>query len=75
MKCVICKHGNTARGTTTLTLERGDATLIVKKVPAELCQNCGEEYVDQSVARELYALMEKAEPTAKQVDVREYVAA
>lgn len=34
MKCVICKHGETQVGTTTVTLERGGLTLVVKAVPA-----------------------------------------
>lgn len=46
MKCVICKHGETRPGMTTVTLERGGATLVVKGVPARICGNCGEAYVD-----------------------------
>lgn len=39
MKCVICKHGETRPGKTTVTLERGGATIVVKGVPAWICDN------------------------------------
>ncbi len=45
MKCVICRHGELTDGSTTVILERGEATLIFKEVPARVCDNCGEEYV------------------------------
>lgn len=75
MKCVICKLGETRPGTATVTLERNGITLVVKSVPAQICQNCGEEYVDEAITAKL---MHQAEETAQkgvQVDVREYVAA
>ncbi|MCX6683251.1 MAG: YgiT-type zinc finger protein [Methanoregula sp.] len=28
MKCVICKHGNTKEGTTTVTFDRDGMTLV-----------------------------------------------
>ena len=46
MKCVICKHGETEPSTTTLTLEREGAVVAFKEVPAHVCTNCGEAYVD-----------------------------
>ncbi len=49
MKCVNCKQGETQPGTTTVTLERGGMSLVIKGVPARVCENCGEEYVDERV--------------------------
>ena len=46
MKCIICKHGETKTGTATVTLTRDQLTLVVKGVPAQVCDNCGEEYVE-----------------------------
>ena len=48
MKCVICKHGETKEGTTTVTFDRDGMTLVVKDVPAQVCTNCGEDYVDET---------------------------
>jgi len=44
MKCVICKHGETREGTTTVTFDRDGMTLVVKDVPAQVCTNCGEDF-------------------------------
>jgi YgiT-type zinc finger domain-containing protein len=49
MKCTICKSGDLQTGRATVTLERGGQTLIVKSVPADVCPNCGKEYVDEAV--------------------------
>ena len=75
MKCVICKHGVTQAGTSTVTLTRDELTLVVKSVPAQVCQNCGEEYVEEYVAAQLLKVAEEAAQAGVQVDVREYVAA
>ena len=43
MNCVICKNGTTAEGFVTVTLQR-NSSIIIKNVPAEICDNCGEFY-------------------------------
>ncbi len=75
MKCVICKHGEALPGTATVTLESGEATLVVKLVPARVCANCGEEYVAEETAGELLRLATASDASGVHVDVREYVAA
>ena len=75
MKCPICKHGETSPGTATVTLERGASTLVVKDVPAQVCENCGEEYVDEQVAARLLREAEECERTGTEVNVRHYRAA
>lgn len=75
MKCVICKHGETQPGTTTMTLERENTTVVFKYVPAEVCQNCGEAYLDASTTRHLLHVVEEAARIGVQVDVRQYAAA
>lgn len=49
MKCVICKQGETGPGLATVTLQRGESTIIFKQVPAEVCKNCGEYYLSQDI--------------------------
>ena len=73
MKCVICKHGETREGTTTVTFERDGMTLVVKDVPAQICTNCGEDYVDEQVAHEILGIAERMAKSGALVDVRRYV--
>jgi YgiT-type zinc finger domain-containing protein len=75
MKCVICKHGETAPATITVTLERGGATLVFKSVPAQVCSNCGEEYVDDATTARLLQQAGKAIDAGVEVEVRAYAAA
>ena len=53
MKCMICKHGETKTGTTTVTLEKAGSTIVFKEVSAHICDNCGEEYIDDFITKEL----------------------
>lgn len=72
MKCVVCRHGITRPATTTLTFERGTSTVVFKNVPAEVCANCGEAYVDEAAAKQAMHQAEKAVREGVQVDVREF---
>lgn len=75
MKCVICKQGETQSGKVTVTLERDSTTLVFKAVPAKVCKNCGEEYVDDKTTAQLLKAAEEAARAGVQVEVREYAAA
>lgn len=48
MKCVVCKQGETRGVVATVTLSREQLTLVIKGVPTQVCDNCGEEYVDEA---------------------------
>ncbi len=74
MKCVICKHGETQMGKTTVTLERGSAVLTYKNVPAEICSNCGEAYIDTKISADLLAAADLSVRNGVEFDVRRYVA-
>ena len=71
MKCVICKHGETEAGHTTVTLERGQTVVVFRNVPAQGCANCGEAYVSERVTAQLLKEAEEAVQARVQVDVRE----
>jgi YgiT-type zinc finger domain-containing protein len=75
MKCVICKVGKTQPGRATVTLERNGTTLVIKNVPADVCANCGEEYVNAETTELLLKTAEEAVRSGVQVSVRDYVAA
>ena len=72
MQCLICKHGETVNGHTTVTLERGNMTLVYKNVPAAICANCGEEFVNDQTTDQLLRISEQAAQKGVQVDIRQY---
>ena len=74
MNCVICKMGETAEGLTTVSLTRGDSTIVVKNAPAAICQNCGEYYLSEEVSAQIMKLAEKALLSNAEVEVIPYAA-
>ncbi len=74
-KCVICKDGEVVPGAATITLERDGLTMVVKHVPARICENCGEQYVDEEISTRLFKTAEEMAKSGAQVDVREFKAA
>jgi hypothetical protein len=44
-------------------------------VPAQVCPNCGEDYVDENVTGYLLKSAEEMANDGEQVDIRRYVAA
>jgi len=72
MKCMICKHGETKPGTTTVTLEKGSSTIVFKEVPAQICDNCGEKYIDETTTKELLYKAREIIKNGVEVDIRRY---
>ena len=72
MKCMICKHGETEEGFTTVTLEKNRSTIIFKHVPALICDNCGEKYIEDKVSASLLKNAQEIIKNGVLVDIREY---
>jgi len=75
MRCAICKHGGTWPGHVTVTLERGQTTFVIKNVVAQVCENCGEAYLDEATTERLLKAAEVSVQAGVQVEVREFEAA
>ena len=74
MRCVICRQGETRPGLVTVTLQRGDSTVIIKGVPAEVCDNCGEYYLSEEITRQVLAKAEGAVANGAEVGVLRFAA-
>lgn len=74
MKCVICKTGQTHPGKTTVTLQRGETVVVIRDVPAVICEDCGEYYLDAEVARRIYADAEASMERKVEVEIQRYAA-
>lgn len=57
-----------------MTLERDNTTVVFKHVPAEVCDTCGEAYIDSTTTKKLLSIVEDAVKAGVQVDVRSYAA-
>lgn len=74
MNCPSCTHGKLASGLATVTLESDQTTVVYKGVPALVCDNCGEEFVDEAVTAELLKRAGDAAKGGVQVEVRSFAA-
>ena len=74
MQCVICKHGETQPGSVSVTLEREDCIFILKRVPADICSNCGEYYLSESVTDVVLNRAEEAFNKGAEVEIVRYTA-
>jgi YgiT-type zinc finger domain-containing protein len=72
MNCIICWHAEIVDGFTTIPLERDEMKLIVNTVPAQVCPNCGEAYLDEAVCAQLLRFAEGMSSMGVIEDVREY---
>lgn len=75
MTCIPCKHGETAPGVVTKTFDRGTTLVVIRHVPAEVCQTCGAAYFDGDTAEWLLALAREASGAGVALQVREYAVA
>jgi len=74
MKCSLCRHGETRPGVTTVTLQRGETTVVIKGVPADICDNCGEYYLDTEMSARILGLAEQAVQHGAEVEVLRFAA-
>ncbi|MBI2799988.1 MAG: type II toxin-antitoxin system MqsA family antitoxin [Gammaproteobacteria bacterium] len=74
MKCVICRQGDTQLGTTTVTLQRGVTTVVIKEVPATICNNCGEYYLDAATSERALTLAEQSVRHGAEIEVLRFAA-
>ncbi len=74
MNCAICRNGNTLNGYVTVTVQRGDTTVILKRVPADVCDNCGEYYLSSEVAARVLERAESAVKSGAEVEILRFAA-
>ena len=74
MMCLLCRHGETRPGEVTVTLQRGGTTVILKGVPAEVCENCGEYYLSQIVSEQVLLRAEQAVTSGAEIEILRFAA-
>lgn len=81
MKCVFCKVGETRPGNVTVTLSRKradsgreESLVVLKNVPAEVCENCGEYYLSETVTDAVLRRGEEAARNNAEIEVLQFAA-
>ncbi len=58
-KCPLC-GGEKAHGTTTFAVDIDSSLVVVRNVPALVCAQCGDAWIEDPVAAKLEAVVEDA---------------
>ena len=74
MKCVICKHGLVDSCKVSVTLTRVETVVIFKDVPAQVCPNCGEYYLDSNVSKKIMERASIAVNSGTEIEIVRYAA-
>ena len=74
MKCVICKHGHTYQGKTTVVLTKNKVSVIIREVPADICENCGEYYLDEEITQKVLQITQQAVERNVELEICDFAA-
>ncbi|MFO7958630.1 MAG: type II toxin-antitoxin system MqsA family antitoxin [Candidatus Brocadiia bacterium] len=72
-RCPLC-GGQVRPGETTFTVELGFGVVVVRHVPALVCETCGESWIEDETAANLERIVETARSEKSQVEVLAYSA-
>ncbi|MEN8130151.1 MAG: type II toxin-antitoxin system MqsA family antitoxin [Pseudomonadota bacterium] len=59
-RCPVCHGGHEQPGTTTFTVDLGFGVVVVREVPAQVCDLCGTDWIEDPVAEKLERIVERA---------------
>jgi len=72
--CPLC-GGDKKTGLTIYSINLGFGIVLVKDTPAEICNQCGEEWIEANTAKKLESIVENAKKSHCQLEVIQYQAA
>ena len=74
MTCVICKSGSYKPGKTTVFLTKEDTAVIIKGVPALICDQCGEYILNDDITEKVLVIAREAHLKGTEVEIRKFAA-
>ena len=72
MRCTVCKNGETKSGKSVVTLTKDEFVIVIKNVPAKICKDCGEEYVNDETTRLILAAANESFKKGVALEVLEF---
>ncbi len=75
MNCPLCKMGIMKPGYTMVVLNREAATVIFKHVPALVCDDCGEYFLDEITTKEVYQRAETSFLAGQEISIATFAVA
>lgn len=69
--CPLC-GGEKIKGSTTFTADLGSGVVVVRRVPATVCNQCGADWIEDRVAKQLEDIVDDARKKGLQVEVTSF---
>jgi len=66
--CPMC-GGRKVEGKTVYSVDLGNSLVVVRNVVAQICEQCGEEWISDQNAKELEHIVEGARREKRQVEI------
>lgn len=73
MVCVMCK-GDLTEGTISYSADHNSQFLLIRKVPALICSQCGEFFLDDETLARIEQVIESAKKTNVEIEVLKFAA-
>ncbi len=70
--CMFCKCDTVKASTTTHVVNYNGSIIVIKNVPCEECEQCGEKYYTDEVAERLEQMVAVAKRTMQEISVMDY---
>lgn len=70
--CMYCKCQTTISSFTTHVVNYKNCIIIIKNVPCEECEQCGEKYYSNEVAKHLETLVDLAKQLMQEIAIIDY---
>ena len=67
-KCPLC-GGAKRNSATTFTVDYNSGVVVVRNVPALVCNQCGEEWIPDEIAAKLESIVSSARNEHRQIEV------
>jgi len=71
MNCVLCK-ANLTKGNVNHIVDLGEGIIIIKNVPANICEQCGEYYLDTNTALKIEPILEDIKKNKAEIFIVNY---
>lgn len=70
--CMFCKCDSVKASLTTHVVNYNGAIIVIKNVPCEECEQCGEKYYTDDVAEKIEKLVDLAKQMMQEIAVLDY---
>ncbi|CDB90882.1 ygiT-type zinc finger domain protein [Clostridium sp. CAG:253] len=70
--CMFCKCDTVTQSLTTHVVNYNGAIIVIKNVPCEECEQCGEKFYTDDVAEKLEKMVNTAKQMMQEIAVLDY---